>query len=312
MTAAWIFLFCLGAVLCFCGAAHAKGGTEITRIPNKDPLSPEFLEWMEKVKEPAANWLLELQNMDDIDHDQLLKDAQEFSDQMNATISTITGDYIPSLMANQDKFVMQQNNVLDDWWGIRGKQDELWGNRDTALEEMHNLVKTGELPAELAANMYKSINSNLNQSMGSQLSDWAKRGVVNSSTSQAALKSLDRSTSDAMAKQWENIYNLSQGAYGNLIGQYNNSSDAYSTALNSNTGMFNALTGAAKAQGDLATGWGSTISALTGAGNSAWENAFKPLQYQQMLWQPAYEIWSKWYDEENEPDYDTVVSQGGK
>ena len=309
---AWIFLFCLGAVLCFCGTAHAKGGTEITRIPNKDPLSPEFLEWMEKVKGPAEEWLKQLEEMGPIDHDALLEQAQAFSDQMNGTINTIVSDYIPSLMANQDKFVMQQNNVLDDWWGIRGKQDELWGNRDTALEEMHNLVKTGELPAELAANMYKSINSNLNQSMGSQLSDWAKRGVVNSSTSQAGLRSLDRSASDAMAKQWENIYNLSQSAYGNLIGQYNQSGDSYSNALNSNTGMFNALTGAAKAQGDLATGWGSTISALTGAGNSAWENAFKPLQYQQMLWQPAAEIWKTWYNEENQPDYDTVVSQGGK
>ncbi len=288
------------------------GGTEITQVENKKPLSPEFLEWMEKVKGPAEEWLLELQNMEDIDHDQLLKDAQEFSDQMNATISTITGDYIPSLMANQASFVQDQKEVYDDYQGIRGKQDALWGNRDLALEEMHQLVKTGQLPAELAANMYKSINSNTNQSMGSLLSDWAKKGVVNSSTSQAALKSLDRSTADAMAKNWTSVYDTAQGAYGNLIGQYNDSSNAYTTALNADTGMLGALTAAGKAQGDLATGWGSTISALTGASTANWENAFKPLQYQQQLWQPAYEIWSKWYDEENEPDYDTVVSQGGK
>ena len=29
------------------------GGPEITQVENKKPLSPEFLEWMEKVKGPA-------------------------------------------------------------------------------------------------------------------------------------------------------------------------------------------------------------------------------------------------------------------
>lgn len=308
---AWIFLFCLGAVLCFCGTAHAKGGTTITRVPNKDPLSPEFLEWMEKVKGPAEEWLKELGEMEKLDHDKILADATDFAQQMRDSVTNLT-NYIPQLMAANDKFLMQQDNVLDDWWGTRDKQNALWGNRDVALDEMHNLVKTGQLPAELAANMYKSINSNLNQSMGSQLSEWAKRGVVNSSTSQAGLRSLDRSASDAMAKQWGAMYDLSKNAYGSLIGAYNQSSDAYTNALNSGTGMMNALSNAAQTQGSMVGGMGSTISALTGAGNAAWEQAFFPQKYREMLWQPAAEIWKTWYNEENEPDYDTVVSQGGK
>ena len=175
------------------------GGPEITQVENKKPLSPEFLEWMEKVKGPAEEWLKELSEMDKLDHDKILADATDFAQQMRDSVTNLT-NYIPQLMAANDKFLMQQDNVLDDWWGTRDKQNALWGNRDVALDEMHNLVKTGQLPAELAANMYKSINSNLNQSMGSQLSEWAKRGVVNSSTSQAGLRSLDRSASDAMAK----------------------------------------------------------------------------------------------------------------
>ena len=140
----------------------------------------------------------------------------------------------------------------------------------------------------------------------------AKRGVVNSSTSQAGLRSLDRSASDAMAKQWGAMYDLSKNAYGSLIGAYNQSSDAYTNALNSGTGMMNALSNAAQTQGSMVGGMGSTISALTGAGNAAWEQAFFPQKYREMLWQPAAEIWNTWYNEENEPDYDTVVSQGGK
>ena len=110
---AWISLFCLGAVLCFCGTAHAKGGTTITRVPNKDPLSPEFLEWMEKVKGPAEEWLKELGEMEKLDHDKILADAMDFSQQMRDSVTNLT-NYIPQLMAANDKFLMQQDNVLDD------------------------------------------------------------------------------------------------------------------------------------------------------------------------------------------------------
>ena len=93
-----------------------------------------------------------------------------------------------------------------------------------------------------------------------------------------------------MAKQWGAMYDLSKNAYGSLIGAYNQSSDAYTNALNSGTGMMNALSNAAQTQGGMVGGMGSTISALTGAGNAAWEQAFFPQKYREMLWQPAAEI----------------------
>ena len=141
--------------------------------------------------------------------------------------------------------------------------------------EMANMARTGNIPSVLADNLNASISKGLQSSMGNLLTSLGKRGVVNSSITNAGTNQLAQTAADAFARNYLT---------------------AYQSAL---SGMGSALSGAQSNTGAAL----QAINTLGTVPTQAYEGAGAGIT-------PAFNLWKAWqgsYD--GRTDYDTIATQ---
>ena len=147
---------------------------------------------------------------------------------------------------------------------------------DSIIDEMLNVVRTGDVPAAFTDRMNQSVTKDLQGGMGAMLNSLGSRGVLNSSiTSQGTSR---------LAQQAADAYNR------NYLNAFNSVINGYAQGLQGAQGNTQALIGG--------------LGALGSVPSQAYEGATAALM-------PAYNLWKTWqglYD--GREDYDTVVKQG--
>ena len=163
-----------------------------------------------------------------------------------------------------------QSNLLGQ---LSGDNNPFTQNRNL-VNEIADIARTGNIPSTLSNAMNASVNQNLQSSMGTMLNNLGKRGVLNSSVTNAGMNQLSQAAADA--------YNR-------------NYMTAYQTVL---SGLGQSLQGG---QNNLT----SLLSALGTIGNvpkQAYENVGAQLQTP-YTW---YKDWQTFY--QNDDPYETVYS----
>ena len=145
------------------------------------------------------------------------------------------------------------------------------------LDNMTNLLQTGEAPTGITDKLNAGVNKSLRSSMGTMLNGLANRGVVNSSITSQGVNNLSQAAADAYNRNYMNTFNSILGGYGNAL----------SGAQNNTANLLN------------------SVNALGKVPSMAYEGAAAPLM-------PGFNLWKTWYQLRNsEPEeYDTVVQQG--
>lgn len=144
------------------------------------------------------------------------------------------------------------------------------------LDEMMNVVRTGDVPTAFTDRMNSAVTKDLQGGMGNMLNSLGNRGVLNSSITNQGVSRLGQQAADA--------YNR------NYLNAFNSVINGYAQGLSGNQANANALIGGMNAAGNMPT--------------AAYEGAAAGLM-------PAFNLWKAWqgsYD--NREDYDTVVTQG--
>ena len=144
------------------------------------------------------------------------------------------------------------------------------------LDNMTNLLQTGEVPTGITDKLNAGVNKSLQSSMGSMLNGLANRGVVNSSITSQGVNNLSQAAADAYNRNYMNTFNSILGGYGNAL----------SGAQNNTTSLLN------------------SINALGKVPSMAYEGAAAPLM-------PGYNFFKDWYSLRNsEPEEnDQLVTQ---
>lgn len=144
------------------------------------------------------------------------------------------------------------------------------------LDNMTNLLQTGEVPSGITDKLNAGVNKSLQSSMGTMLNGLANRGVVNSSITSQGVNNLSQAAADAYNRNYLNTFNSVLSGYGNAL----------SGAHNSTASLLNSI---------------NTIGKIP---SMAYEGAAAPLM-------PGYNFFKDWYQRRNsEPEeYDMVGSQ---
>jgi hypothetical protein len=167
-----------------------------------------------------------------------------------------------------DSALQKQIGLLDQAGAQAGKGDSI-------VDEMLGVIRSGDISNNLTDRMNASVTKELQSGMGSMLSNYNNRGVLNSSITGAGINNLAANAADAYNKNFQSAFNSVLGGYG--------------SALQGAQGNAQGLLGAA--------------SGLGGVGTTAFNNAGAQLM-------PAYNLWKdaqSSYD--SREDFDTVVTQ---
>ena len=214
--------------------AHAKGGST-TQVDQVGPKSDELIN-LENQFYSVANPIMEAYtsgNLGALPYDnntlmgRLFNDATQKTNTANARYDELGG-----LISNN----LNQAQTAGDWWydqaaDTYGKANNLVDTGNSALTysrdankwydtyaqdqlgKASQLLETGEIPQALLDRLTATVNTGLDQSMGSTLADLAARGVLNSSVTNKGVADMSRSAADALNAGYLDAFNSVLGGY---------------------------------------------------------------------------------------------------
>lgn len=259
------------AILCLCpNAALAKGGSSVERYPKRDPEPPELT----SMRKTLYNALYPT-----------IADVTQ-----NREGKQLAADTTQSALRTINKLTDALPGLFDRIPGLMEQQDTLLGTYLDETGRYLDFLKSGELPQAIADNMYKSLNDNINASIGARLNELAYGGVVGSSSFDSAMNEVSQEAADAMARNYLSAYNAVGDQYSRGIQGYKGGLDVLGQQIGDSISHTGQMANTIKVLGDVPT--------------AAYNAYYAPAM-------PAYNFWStlqRSYDQRE--DYDTVVKQG--
>lgn len=123
-------------------------------------------------------------------------------------------------------------------------------------------------------NMEAALKSGVNNVMGSTLTDWAEKGIINSSQSEKDMSNLSKNVSDTMAQQYSNNVSTLNGLYGQQAALANagitTAAGAQEASQSPALSLWNAslgLNGATTSTLGAIAGQGTTTTTTSGGGS---------------------------------------------
>ena len=180
---------------------------------------------------------------------------------------------------NANQFTQAQNvanNALQQQSNLISQLPSTLSQNNSLINEMLDVVRTGNVPSALTDSMNAAVNKELQGSMGSMLNSLAGRGVLNSSITGQGVSRLGQQAADAYNRNYLTAYNTVLGGYGQALQGTQGNTQAALAAL----------------------------SALGQVPSQAYENTYAGLM-------PAFNFWKTWQSLENSKpeEYDTVVTE---
>lgn len=164
------------------------------------------------------------------------------------------------------------NGMATQQVDYNGLYNQSVGNVNNAMNGFNNLAQ-GNV-AGFTNNETAALQSTLNNTMGTNLNNWAKNGVINSSIATSGLNSIANQAASTAASDYNNAISNASNQYGNIMnGAATNLTNA-STAQNAaQVAASNLLTDSLSAynaaSGILGTG-GSTVTNSSSGGSGQW------------------------------------------
>ena len=205
-------------------------------------------------------------------------------------------------------YLNKSDNMLDiaQQYAVDTTENALkfYDNSDWYLDQHKGLLTNGTnagLENAVAA-MNQSVLNELNDSIGAGLSDWAARGIMNSSTANRGIQAIESEAADSTAANWANVYNTmlnnyisgaeaSKGLAESTLGSMDNTVNNYATIAQGYRDQYNS-----GLQG---------LETFAGLPSTYYENALAPLL-------PAYNTWNQMTQNWLANDKDYVATSDGK
>ena len=233
-----------------------------------------------------------------------LDTAFDEADRLTALANQNSADLLEKVPEYLDK----SDNMLDiaQQYAVDTTENALkfYDNSDWYLDQHKGLLTNGTnagLENAVAA-MNQSVLNELNDSIGAGLSDFAARGIMNSSTANRGIQAIESEAADSTAANWANVYNTmlnnyisgaeaSKGLAESTLGTMDNTVNNYATIAQGYRDQYNSgLQGL------------ETFASLP---STYYENALAPLL-------PAYNTWNQMTQNWLANDKDYVATSDGK
>ena len=213
-----------------------------------------------------------------------------------------------NLLAAIPNYLDKSDETLDlaQQYAVDSTENALkfYDDSDWYLDQHKGLLTNGTnagLENAVAA-MNQSVLNELNDSIGAGLSDFAARGIMNSSTANRGIQAIESEAADSTAANWANVYNTmlnnyisgaeaSKGLAESTLGTMDNTVNNYATIAQGYRDQYNSgLQGL------------ETFASLP---STYYENALAPLL-------PAYNTWNQMTQNWLANDKDYVATSDGK
>lgn len=181
---------------------------------------------------------------------------------------------------------------------------KFYDNSDWYLDQHKGLLSNGTnegLENALAA-MNQSVINQLNESMATGLSDYAARGIMNSSTANKGIQAIESEAADSTAANWANIYNT---MLNNYISGAEASKGLAESSLDTMDNTVNNYATIAQGYRDQYNSGLQGLETFAGLPSTYYENALAPLL-------PAYNTWNQMTQNWLANDKDYVATSSGK
>lgn len=233
-----------------------------------------------------------------------LDTAFDEADRLTALANKNSEDLLNTIPGYMDKSDQMLDLAQD--YAVDSTENALkfYDNSDWYLDQHKGLLTNGTnagLENAVAA-MNQSVLNELNDSIGAGLSDWAARGIMNSSTANRGIQAIESEAADSTAANWANVYNTmlnnyisgaeaSKGLAESTLGSMDNTVNNYATIAQGYRDQYNS-----GLQG---------LETFAGLPSTYYENALAPLL-------PAYNTWNQMTQNWLANDKDYVATSDGK
>lgn len=233
-----------------------------------------------------------------------LDTAFDEADRLTALANKNSEDLLNTIPGYMDKSDQMLDLAQD--YAVDSTENALkfYDNSDWYLDQHKGLLTNGTnagLENAVAA-MNQSVLNELNDSIGAGLSDWAARGIMNSSTANRGIQAIESEAADSAAANWANVYNTmlnnyisgaeaSKGLAESTLGSMDNTVNNYATIAQGYRDQYNS-----GLQG---------LETFAGLPSTYYENAIAPLL-------PAYNYWNQATQNWLANDKDYVATSDGK
>lgn len=233
-----------------------------------------------------------------------LDTAFDEADRLTALANKNSEDLLNTIPGYMDKSDQMLDLAQD--YAVDSTENALkfYDDSDWYLNQHKGLLTNGTnagLENAVAA-MNQSVLNELNNSIGAGLSDWAARGIMNSSTANRGIQAIESEAADSTAANWANVYNTmlnnyisgaeaSKGLAESTLGSMDNTVNNYATIAQGYRDQYNS-----GLQG---------LETFAGLPSTYYENAIAPLL-------PAYNYWNQATQNWLANDKDYVATSDGK
>lgn len=233
-----------------------------------------------------------------------LDTAFDEADRLTALANKNSEDLLNTIPGYMDKSDQMLDLAQDYAVDATDNALKFYDNSDWYLDQHKGLLSNGTntgLENALAA-MNQSVINTLNDNIGTGLSDYAARGIMNSSTANKGIQAIESEAADSTAANWADIYNTmlnnyisgaeaSKGLAESTLGSMDNTVNNYATIAQGYRDQYNS-----GLQG---------LETFAGLPSTYYENALAPLL-------PAYNTWNQMTQNWLANDKDYVATSDGK
>ncbi|MDO5114595.1 MAG: hypothetical protein Q4D58_00720, partial [Synergistaceae bacterium] len=208
---------------------------------------------------------------------------------------------VPEYLRKSDSMLGLAEQYADT--GAKQSQ-KYYGYADDYLSDHKDLLANGTNAGlqNVVNEMNKSVYSGMQKTAGTKLSDWAKKGIINSSVATSGINDIENAAANAAAGNYGNVYNTMLANY--LSGADTSRGLAESVMANANDAFNNYYNLAGSYRDNYNSGLEglNTFAALP---EQYYSNALAPLS-------PAYNYWKDSTNAWLANDKDYVATSDGK
>lgn len=228
----------------------------------------------------------------------VLQSLSGASSTLGKGLSSLNNTYNPDWSSQISNYTSGTNSNLSNYNNSIASALANYNSGMSGVSKGYSDLASGNLPSSYAAARQQALNSDLQSTVGSEISSLADRGIVDSSITDSALNNISQNASDTLAKNYSsdllteasllgqqasnlgNIYSANAGTAKNLY-------DSTSDTLNNN------FTNTAKAQ------------------TASYMPTSSLLSYASQLYSPASNMWNTMYSGRMNSAGTTTTQSGG-
>lgn len=136
--------------------------------------------------------------------DRYTADSQKYTEDYRSAAERYLSDYDREMAAAKKAYENSIDKANTNYDEVENPAYQKFSSGMDEIDAAYKDITNGKLLGEFSKNRVQALTDDMNQTMGSYISNMAKRGLINSTVSSSGIDSINQSISDTLAKNYSN------------------------------------------------------------------------------------------------------------